>query len=570
MGIPSYFAYVLRKHSDVVSSEMRTVTNESIREVACFYVDSNSVIYDVVHENRAFIENEDVWEKQIATDVCIRLEQMIRRVAPKRTFIAFDGVVPFAKMKQQRQRRYRSMLYGAKVQWNSSAITPGTLFMKKLNAELKRHFAPKNTKATNLGSIVTISTSDEPGEGEHKIFAHLRSKKHRPDENVLVYGLDADLIMLAVLHAHWRGGMWIVRESPAFGKFGEKAGDGDWCFLNAKRLALSILDIMCLKTPTQRDNGKLHIADYIFLCFLLGNDFIPRAVSLHVRDNGVHDLITVYKECIIDRNAGTIVTSIPPAKPLEIDWKNLQTIVNRLSQQEFDSICNHAQNRRRYSEQTIDRAIDSIPRFHTGAEDLISPRKPGWKKRYYETLLFKPVEESSEVCDAYVKTMEWTLLYYTGASFDWKWAYPYEYAPLLLDLKGHIHPPSHWRHPVEPYTPTVHAQLAYVLPFTSLNLLPKQVRDICLQHFALHYKRDYPIQWAFCSYLWEAHVVFPPFHVEELETALEKPKQVTTQSDQQAGINVAIEVPAIDSLHSYTHTHTHTHTHGVDGRLNCS
>jgi 5'-3' exonuclease len=523
MGIPSYFAYVLRKHSDVVSSEMRTVANESIREVACFYVDSNSVIYDLVHEHRAFIENDDAWEKQLVADVCARLEQMIRRVAPKRAFIAFDGVVPFAKMKQQRQRRYRSMLYGAKAQWNTAAITPGTSFMKKLNAELKRHFALKNTKAIDLGSIVTISTSDEPGEGEHKIFAHLRSKKHRPDENVLVYGLDADLIMLAVLHAHWRGGLWVVREAPAFGKFADKAGAGGWCFLNAKRLALSILDIMCLKTPTQRDNGKLHIADYIFLCFLLGNDFLPRAVSLHVRENGVHDLITIYRECVIDRCAGTVVTSVPPAATLAINWKNLHAIVNRLSQLEFDSICNHMQHRRQYSEQTIDRAIDSIPRFHTAAEDCIAPRKPGWKKRYYETLLYKPVEESGEVCDAYLKTMEWTLMYYSGASFDWKWAYPFEYAPLMLDLKGHVHPPSRWTHPVASYTPTVHAQLAYVLPFTSLHLLPKRVRDVCLDHFALHYKRDYPVQWAFCSYLWEAHVVFPPFHVEDLETALAVP-----------------------------------------------
>lgn len=520
MGIPSYFSYVLRKHADVVSSDMRTVANEPIRDVACFYVDSNSVIYDIVHQNRAFIENEDEWEKQIAIDVCARLEQMIRRVAPKRTFIAFDGVVPFAKMKQQRQRRYRSTLYGSKGQWNTSAITPGTAFMRKLNLELRRHFSPKNVKALDLG-VVKVSTSEDPGEGEHKIFADIRSKKARPDDNVLVYGLDADLIMLAVLHAHWRGGMWIARESLAFGKFGDKVASNEWCFLNAKRMALSILDIMCLKTPAQRENGKLHLVDYIFLCFMLGNDFLPRMVSLHVRENGVHDLIAVYKECIVDRNVGTIVTSVPPTASLQINWSHLQTIVSRLALQEFDCICDHLQHRRRYPEQAVDRAIESIPRFHTATEESISPRKSGWKRRYYSTLLFKPVEESGDVCEAYLRTMEWTLLYYTGAaSFDWKWAYPFEYAPLLLDMKHHIQPTTHWPDPVEPYTPTVHAQLAYVLPFTSLGLLPKKVRDVCLERFALHYKRDYPVQWAFCSYLWEAHVVFPPFHVDELEAAL--------------------------------------------------
>jgi 5'-3' exonuclease len=520
MGIPSYFAYVLRQHADVVSSEMKTVTNDKITEISFFYVDANSVIYDIVHSHHDFIENEDEWEKQIATEVCTRLEQMIIRVAAKRTLVAFDGVVPFGKMKQQRQRRYRSLLYGNKGQWSTSAITPGTNFMKKLNTELMRYFAPKNTKERNLG-IVKISTSDEPGEGEHKIFAHIRSKAHRPDHNVLVYGLDADLIMLAVLHAHLRGGMWIARESTSFGKFaGKVETSNEWCYLNAKRLAMSIVDIMCLKTPTQRDNRQLHLADYIFLCFLLGNDFLPRMVSLHVRENGVHDLISIYKECILDRNAGTVVTGLPPTKPLQINWVNLQTIINHLARPEFDIICSHLHHRRRYPEHTVDRAIESIPRFHTASEDSLSPQTSGWKGRYYSTLLFKPVEESGEVCDAYLKTMEWTMNYYTGASFDWKWAYPFDYAPLLVDLKVNVAKTSHWRHKVEPYTPTVHAQLAYVLPFASLGLLPKKVRDVCLERFSLHYKRDYPVQWAFCWYLWEAHVVFPPFHVEEIEDAI--------------------------------------------------
>ncbi len=141
MGIPSYFAYVLRKHSDVVSGEMRTVANDPVHDIACFYVDSNSVIYDIVHANQTFIENEDEWEKQVAIDVCSRLEQMIRRVSPKHTFIAFDGVVPFAKMKQQRQRRYRSTLYGPKAPWNTAAITPGTAFMKCRTTIFCNHLA---------------------------------------------------------------------------------------------------------------------------------------------------------------------------------------------------------------------------------------------------------------------------------------------------------------------------------------------------------------------------------------------------------------------------------------------
>ena len=43
---------------------------------------------------------------------------------------------------------------------------------------------------------VIVSGSDEKGEGEHKIFTYI--KKHNID-NIIIHGLDADLIMLSLL-----------------------------------------------------------------------------------------------------------------------------------------------------------------------------------------------------------------------------------------------------------------------------------------------------------------------------------------------------------------------------------
>jgi 5'-3' exonuclease len=66
-------------------------------------------------------------------------------------YIAFDGVSPIAKLDQQRQRRYKSY-YQSKVfdkiyndnnlkpKWNTTAITPGTEFMKKLNKKIEEYF----------------------------------------------------------------------------------------------------------------------------------------------------------------------------------------------------------------------------------------------------------------------------------------------------------------------------------------------------------------------------------------------------------------------------------------------
>ena len=96
--------------------------------------------------------------------------------------------------------------------WNKSSITPGTNFMKKLNKSYILTIQKKILNKLNVKNII-VSGSDENGEGEHKIFEYIRNNYKKTDSNV-VYGLDADLIMLCLNHLSFNNNIYLYRETP--------------------------------------------------------------------------------------------------------------------------------------------------------------------------------------------------------------------------------------------------------------------------------------------------------------------------------------------------------------------
>ncbi len=61
---------------------------------------------------------------------------------------------------------------------------------------------------------IIFSSSNTPGEGEHKILQHINKLEHK--KNIVVYGLDADLIFLAL--ASHKENIHLLREIQHFGQ----------------------------------------------------------------------------------------------------------------------------------------------------------------------------------------------------------------------------------------------------------------------------------------------------------------------------------------------------------------
>jgi len=180
MGIPSYFSYIIKNYTNIIRS-LQSFQPGSFDHL---YMDCNSIIYDsyynILKSDKVNVHDHIELENAIIQQVIQKIEHYIQYLKPKQTvFIAFDGVAPFAKMEQQRTRRNKGHfiskipLFSKESTWELSSITPGTNFMNNLSQIINQHFKHSETNY-NVKNII-ISCSDQRGEGEHKLFSHLRA-----------------------------------------------------------------------------------------------------------------------------------------------------------------------------------------------------------------------------------------------------------------------------------------------------------------------------------------------------------------------------------------------------------
>tara|TARA_B100000900_G_scaffold416238_1_gene450441 strand:+ start:12052 stop:13656 length:1605 start_codon:yes stop_codon:yes gene_type:complete len=527
MGVPSYFSYLIRNHK-----EMLIKIFNFKKQINNLYFDSNSIIYDalrILSKDYDTYKNDDLFENELINMVCINIENYINDVKPnKKVLIAFDGVAPVAKLEQQRTRRHKSMLEkkvmnhisGEKMEWNKTAITPGTNFMNKLNINIHNYFKGQEKKY-GLEEII-FTGSDEPGEGEHKLFGYIRNHKCHQNEVTVVYGLDADLIMLCLNHLRISKNIYLYRETPEFVKSIDRNINPDESYLlDIPYLSQRIIfEMNGFKKPAStQETNKLY--DYIFLCFFLGNDFLPHFPSANIRTNGVDIMLNAYKDTVSKTNQNLTNGKV-------IYWKNVKKLIKFLADNEYDNLINEYKirekwERRKFPFETIEDKKNrylNIPIKNRTVEKYINPYESFWQKRYYDALFDtdESFEFKKQVSINYMEGLEWVMNYYTSGCIDWRWHYKYNYPPLFKDLLKFI--PVFDTVMIEPnnhksVTPEV--QLSYVLPIESLHLIPNQIGEKLLKEKKEYYTDEYNLNWAFCKYMWETHIELPYIDLKDLE-----------------------------------------------------
>ena len=149
-----------------------------------------------------------------------------------------------------------------------------------------------------------------------------------------------------------------------------------------------------------------------------------------------------------------------------------------------------------------------------------------WQKRYYEKLFLKQETKQlkRDISINYLEGLEWVINYYSFGCIDWTWHYKYNYPPLFQDLikfTPRLNTTFIKNHGNNDKSVTELVQLAYVLPKESLYLLGSLEKNI-LKELKSSYTTNLQLEWAFCKYIWESHLILPYLDLNKLSKIVNK------------------------------------------------
>ncbi|KAL7542662.1 hypothetical protein ACHAXR_012108 [Thalassiosira sp. AJA248-18] len=575
----------------------QVITNEALLpEFDHLYLDMNGIIHGCTHPNHLDV-SDVLTERDMILGIMHYLDRIITQIVKPKVsvYMAIDGVAPRAKLNQQRSRRFRSAkdlaeatkdkrivpIDGADVgatdpyagAFDSNCITPGTEFLLRISNCI-RYFIRKKIKEDpswrNLSVI--FSGPEVPGEGEHKIMQHIRDMRnqpgYQPNTRHCMYGQDADLIMLGLVshEPHFTLLREIVDFSGGFSRNDNalkevkkftKQSDFQLLHLSILREYLQLEFAYELDVNTY--NIERLIDDFVFMTFLVGNDFLPHMPTLDIGDGAFTLLFDTYKEQRVQwghdqylTNSGEISDAARLEAFLEVigaaeteifEEREKNQVVMLKKQRRWDKRdgkTNRTPTDMELNAEEESKQNDYMAMVQTmmgdvslkGAEvvDGWSPSDSSQKdhkgRYYFEKLHLKPTDVEGHLAlrKSYIEGLIWCLAYYYRGCISWGWFFPYHYGPMISDLTNLPEVFKNVKFEVgEPLKPF--QQLMGCLPPASSSLVPRVYRKLMcspdseIKHF---YPEDFVVDMNGKRNPWEGVNILPFINVNLLKEAIEK------------------------------------------------
>lgn len=455
-------------------------------------LDFNCAMYYVLRKMRPIgaAEGRGAWEGEFADAIAAYMRQLVELAKPTRgVYVSCDGVVCAAKRRQQRMRRFRGPWFAAAEgearlaqegpkdgdgdshgpTWDQNALTPGTAFMERLGGVLEA--MGRRIAAASGGVLdVRVSTTAEPGEGEHKLLAAMRGLPVAP-RTVTIYGLDADLILLAALLGADTGAeVLLMREAQEFERGGP---DDEWRHLNVRGLVEAIIG-------SKGEGVADRVRDWVAAMSLLGNDFLPRSLTRTVRDGGIPALLGALRDEVWSEGRQLVGADGRLSRAALLA---LLRVWAATEEADMAGAVREAVRQARRSTGALEEWQSSPARWCSlgrlgvgapmGSETGSGVLKPTWRRVYREVWRAGPAAD-------YLAGLAWVWDYYSGRDVCLGWCYDHHLPPLWGDLVAALEagggrggatiepPPVRWAEPLPAWT-----HLLSVLPAESVvTLLP--------------------------------------------------------------------------------------------------
>uniref|UniRef100_A0AAR2M6G2 5'-3' exoribonuclease n=1 Tax=Pygocentrus nattereri TaxID=42514 RepID=A0AAR2M6G2_PYGNA len=567
------------------------------------YLDMNGIIHPCTHpEDKPAPKNED--EMMVA--IFEYIDRLFNIVRPRRVlYMAIDGVAPRAKMNQQRSRRFRASKEAVeladekqrmredifqrggylppeeiKERFDSNCITPGTEFMDNLAKCLRYYIADRLTNDPGWRNItVFLSDASVPGEGEHKIMDFIRRQRaqpnHDPNTHHCLCGADADLIMLGL--ATHEPNFTIIREEfkpnkprpcALCGQIGhelkdcqgvarEKRGEHDEFAdtIPTSEQEFIFLRLSVLREYLEREltmaslpfpfNFERSVDDWVFMCFFVGNDFLPHLPSLEIREGAIDRLVSIYKDVVHKTGGYLTENGFVNLERVELIMQAVGVAEDNIFKKRKDDEAQQGPAfllGGQFAPQALggrDRPIPVQNARHTAFDMRMEGNlnvvvfgfvyrlwEDGWKQRYYKNKF--DVDETDEefrkkVVKSYVEGLCWVLRYYYQGCASWKWYFPFHYAPFASDFKDIKDMFKDFEKGTMPFKPL--EQLMGVFPAASGNFLPTTWRALMTDPDSSiidFYPDDFAIDLNGKKYAWQGVALLPFVDERRLRAALTK------------------------------------------------